>query len=412
MMQMFRKGLVWFGLGTGVVAFLWSPAGATMAPIFGPKQFTRSTGAPQEFTETFQNCETRAQYKLVVVNGGPDGSNRVSSASITLNGTEIVGPRDFNQQVARIERPISVVASNGLQVRLASRPGSFLTVSVECTGNCLDVQITSPIPNSVINRSKTLVVGRVTSTADEVGVTANGVVAQAQEGQFAAPSVPLALGPNSLTVTATNSCRNKAAFSISVTVAQFDDPPVFLSVLPSGGIAPLTVALRAEAAIQRPVASFAWDFTGSGNLEISGPTLSQVQHTYDQAGLFLPRVVVTDAQGRQFSQTSVVSVFSLPRIDTLLKGKWRNLKAALANGDIEGALSLFHTAASGKYARVFNDLKGDLPRIISSLGDLTLVSLRGGVAEYATTRHQEGQDFAYFLYFLPDEEGLWKIVSM
>jgi hypothetical protein len=58
------------------------------------------------------------------------GQDRVSSATVILNGVEIAGTSDFNQQVAVIERPVNLGASNTLTVRLSSKPGSYLTISV------------------------------------------------------------------------------------------------------------------------------------------------------------------------------------------------------------------------------------------------------------------------------------------
>src|ERR1051325_2654984 len=86
-------------LFTLVATVLTTPMStATPAPpmttAFGPKQYSRVSGRPQTFTETFQHCGT-GQCQIVVVNGSGDKTKRVSSASISLNGQQIVGPRDF-----------------------------------------------------------------------------------------------------------------------------------------------------------------------------------------------------------------------------------------------------------------------------------------------------------------------------
>lgn len=104
---------------------------AQMTPIFGPNQYIRAAGPPQTFTETFERCGT-AECQIVVINGNADGTNRISSASISLNGVQIVGPRDFNQQVAMIVKPVALADENQITIKLASKPESFLTVSVEC----------------------------------------------------------------------------------------------------------------------------------------------------------------------------------------------------------------------------------------------------------------------------------------
>src|SRR5713101_7997501 len=114
----------------GAVLFASSSA-AQLAPTFGPKRYTRTAGRPQTFTETFPRCGG-APCQLVVVNGSADGSHRVSVASIFLDGVRILGPSDFNQQVCRIVKPVALAGNNQITIMLASKPGSFLTIDVEC----------------------------------------------------------------------------------------------------------------------------------------------------------------------------------------------------------------------------------------------------------------------------------------
>ena len=109
-----------------------TPAAAVpMTTVFGPKQYTRTTGQPQTFTETFQHCGT-GQCLIVVTNGNEDKSKRASSASISLNGQQVVSPRDFNQQVTSIIRSVTLRDQNQLTITLSSSPGSTLTVAACC----------------------------------------------------------------------------------------------------------------------------------------------------------------------------------------------------------------------------------------------------------------------------------------
>src|SRR5262249_10324890 len=114
---------------TSTVRTLQVPA-ALMTVAFGPKQYIRDAGPPDTFTETFQYDGT-SPCQIVVVNGKADGTQRISSASISLNGKQIVGPEDFNQQVGRIVKAVVLAHQNQLSTTLRSKPGSFLTVSVE-----------------------------------------------------------------------------------------------------------------------------------------------------------------------------------------------------------------------------------------------------------------------------------------
>src|SRR6185312_7619261 len=82
----------------------------------------------QTFTDTFSHCGT-AGCRIVVLN------DRNSSASIYLNGVRIFGPSDFNQKVTTLVKPVVLGDINELRVELASKPGSTLTISVECASS-------------------------------------------------------------------------------------------------------------------------------------------------------------------------------------------------------------------------------------------------------------------------------------
>src|SRR5205085_11981136 len=97
------------------------------APVFGPKQYTRTTGAPNEFVDTFSvPASIRAPFLLRVVNGDASGRRRNSSASIKINGKEVLKSSDCSERVGTVERTVELKASNTIEVRLASTPGSVL----------------------------------------------------------------------------------------------------------------------------------------------------------------------------------------------------------------------------------------------------------------------------------------------
>lgn len=102
------------------------------APVFGPQTYVRTTGAPNGYTTTFSLPGwIVSPYNLHIVNGDANGSNRVSisSATVVLNGVQVAGPSDFNQNVATIDRSVTLQTTNTLQVTLSSKPGSYLTIS-------------------------------------------------------------------------------------------------------------------------------------------------------------------------------------------------------------------------------------------------------------------------------------------
>jgi hypothetical protein len=165
---------------------------AQMTPAFGPKQYMRTTGHPNTFTDTFSHCGTQP-CQIVVVNGNADGSDRVSSGSISLNGVQVVGPSDFNQRIARIVKPVALAVENQLTVTLASKPGSFITVEVDCLASPVVLSAVAP-GVSLLNPTSLLSAFQITNTgtaaATNVQVTAITLVS----GTLTSPTLPVSLG--------------------------------------------------------------------------------------------------------------------------------------------------------------------------------------------------------------------------
>jgi len=111
-----------------VVCLTTSTAAALQ--LIAEARIESATGEPvkQDFTFLGQGFE---DFVLKVKNGKDGGSNRISSAVISLNGVKILGPADFNQKVPLLERAIVPLdLENTLSVNLRSNPGGFLHVQV------------------------------------------------------------------------------------------------------------------------------------------------------------------------------------------------------------------------------------------------------------------------------------------
>ena len=67
-----------------------------------------------------------------VYNGGLEDTTYelVSSSTVTLNGTEILGPNDFNQNVAYLEVPVALQAQNTLSVEVRGKPGGAMIIKL------------------------------------------------------------------------------------------------------------------------------------------------------------------------------------------------------------------------------------------------------------------------------------------
>src|SRR5829696_3928398 len=73
--------------------------------VYGPQRFTRLTGLAVNVVQTFSlPADASAPFGILVENGAPEGSNRVSSATLKLNGTDLFTPSDFNQNVSSLKK--------------------------------------------------------------------------------------------------------------------------------------------------------------------------------------------------------------------------------------------------------------------------------------------------------------------
>ena len=140
-------------LGTG----LWpSPLNAVMqasgagsngisqqVAIFGAQQYVRTTGAPNQYSNSFSLPSwVTTPFELHIQNGDGAGGHRISSGTVLLNGIQVVGAADLSQQVATIDRSVSLVSHNTLQVTLASVPGSYIIITV--SGQALPIANAGP----------------------------------------------------------------------------------------------------------------------------------------------------------------------------------------------------------------------------------------------------------------------------
>jgi hypothetical protein len=395
-------------------------AGNALAqPIFGPAKYERTSGTPEIQSSTFQACNTGAVYRLVVENGAA-GKDRVSSATISLNGLEVIRPSDLNQRVEQVEKEVSLQGDNTLAVRLASNPGGFLTMSLFCASGCLDVAINSPAPGSTVNRARALVQGSLVNATGETGIvlTVAGAEGEAAElaqvqGSIFAGLVPLQQGENSITATATDACGYQVRKEVTVHADSIREA-IRLSALPASGVLPagataFEVTLEAEGNLSSPAVHYAWDFDGDGTADQSGSDLTKTIARYQAPGLYLPTVIITDAQANIQKGTAVVLALSQEEMDTLLQGKWEDMRGALINGDIDAALRYFEGGQESKYKRALEKLRDRFSEIFSGNEELNYVSAFENRIEYENLVIEEDKAFSYPVIFILDENGLWKI---
>jgi hypothetical protein len=126
-------------------------------------------------------------------------------------------------------------------------------------------------------------------------------------------------------------------------------------------------------------------------------------------------VEATDSEGATYEDTIAFIVLDASTLDTLLRTKWNTMKSLLINNDIEGALKYFHAGFRDKYRNMFNLIgTGWLAEIAAEMRDIEYIySYENNIAKYVIKReevvNESPLDISYYIYFVKDGNGIWKI---
>jgi len=147
-----RAHLTYLALVAVILALFPAQGHAGTWVAFGPKSYTRGTGAPVTVTDTFTLLNPTTRYTLKAFNGGlqNDQTELVSNSIVILNGVQVIGPRNFNQNVSEVDVPIAPQAPNTLSVQVRGQPGGVLAVEIIGVDNDPPVATASisPPPNA------------------------------------------------------------------------------------------------------------------------------------------------------------------------------------------------------------------------------------------------------------------------
>ena len=370
---------------------------------FGPSEYTRTIGAPDLFTTTFPvTCGLGREFRLIIDNG-PAGRGRVGSGAVTLNGVELVHERDFNQRVARIERPVAVQAENRLAVRLAGAPGATVAVSVVSTP-CLEILVREPAPDAAVVAGSLLVRG-VVRGATEVGVTVNGTPAVVSGEDFAA-LVVAAPDTDDLEAVATAADGTIARTQQALRVSPATEELPILRAIPAGGPAPLTVRFMLLAPRGAGQRSLDLDNVTPA---IQNPDLDRDRFVYDRPGLYLPSLTTTGPGGTAQTVRTLVEVLDVAVLDARIQARWLRLKEALDRGDVEAAVESIALRSRGQYRQLLTNLTVPLSQVSASFTDLILEKVSGESATYKMLRVDNGLVLSHFIRFIRDRDGIWRL---
>lgn len=227
---------------------------------------------------------------------------------------------------------------------------------------------------------------------------------------FVANHVPLEEGENTITVTATDTEGNTAAASINVTALTAGDY-IRITADTESGISPLETTLRVEGS---------FSFTEEPNLTHDGPgEVEFLENPNDNeftVSITIPGIYYFTAeveyQGETYADTVAIQVLSEAELDALLRAKWEGMKAALAQNDIDSAVSYFDDFSKDSYGAIFNALTSQQRlQITQEFSDIKFIRIMKNSAEYDIRTVRDDKEYSFYLLFVRDEDGLWKIRS-
>lgn len=142
--------------------------------IEGPTQYTRTLAPPTPQLTWVETEFTRADtasgpYSLILTNGTSNGTHRVTSAWVVVNGTQVIAASECGPLTAQVMRQVSLDTLNSYGVGLTGSAGKYVTVKFTAT------DITAP--------ALTVTLPTADSTyVDSTGIWVSGSVADETPG--------------------------------------------------------------------------------------------------------------------------------------------------------------------------------------------------------------------------------------
>jgi hypothetical protein len=254
------------------------------------------------------------------------------------------------------------------------------------------------------------------------GVSARDRPAARSGNRWFIHNVPLDVGVNSITVTATTLAGATATQNLSIT--RDDTPAVVarLSVETPERFAPGSTRLRLDLASTLVVTRLRVDFNGDGTQDIDTTnTATPLVFNYPLPGLYTATATVDLQPGspgtppNSFTRSTKVLVQNTLETRTDVCAVFGAMRTRLIANDIAGAVLTLHPRIRADFQTLWTSLGVGLPGVASQLGTIIDGTISLGFAELLIARPVSGQpgEFSgYRVQFDRGRDGVWRIGSM
>jgi Big-like domain-containing protein/glucodextranase-like protein len=304
----------------------------------------------------------------------------------------------YEAMLTNVPAGTQTLTARAVDDRGATTTSAPVTVPV----TAISITITSPAANAVINSNNTVVTGRIVAPANS-GVNVNDTGASVDGSGNFTVLISLVGGVNTITAKLATTDGTVLTQSISVT-ATGAASPYTVGADPLIGIAPLTVVFK----LANPTGSAAVvnsNVFGSFVLPAGSTATGSLSFP---AGVFVPTFTFNGT----FTHSMVVESRDATQMDQMFRSIWSSLNAALVGGDKTTALRYFNGKAQQKYGPVFDVLLPFMSEIVASYSTLARSSITADLGTYAVVRVDNGVRRIYFIYFMRDPDGVWRIDEM
>ncbi|MBI3599916.1 MAG: hypothetical protein HY097_04650 [Nitrospinae bacterium] len=104
-----------------------------------------------------------------------------------------------------------------------------------------------------------------------------------------------------------------------------------------------------------------------------------------------------------------MTILSRDERDFLFKRKWEGLKEELEKGNIEKALEYIVSNSRDMHRYNFELMSSIMPAIAQDMGNIIMVKIEDDAAEYEITSACSGHTMSFYVKFVKDADGVWRI---
>lgn len=345
-----------------------------------------------------------------VITGQPGSVEANATVEVTNLSTNVVTTIQANDD-GSFSLEVEASAGDKIKVIVIDKAGNRSATSEMKIPLPLSITITSPVDLTTIEGDTVNIEGSFKGPAN-TGITVNGLPAEVSpEGLFVFNAVVLSPGPNVLDIVLTTLSGDSVSKSITVTSNGLSQPFNFEPDFNSGP-APFAVGFEFSWNSNETISKIEMDYEGDGIIDYTtNAEQESFPVTYSQPGVFHPTITITTASATYKKQVTIL-VQSRESMIALFTSAWDGMNKALVQGDLVAALSYLDNFGQKQYGPVFEVLKDKMPQIVQSYSRPQGVLITRNIGELAINRLYQGKNRIYFIYFMRNRNGLWKLHNM